>query len=112
MTSKRWDIEIEQGTTFARTIAITLDGGVVVLTGFDALWQLRSESGDLIISLTDTDGLTLHNTLGTIELVIDSADTALFSFTTAVHDLKLTDPSGNVLPRLRGTARLVEAVSA
>lgn len=111
--ANHWDIEIEQGSTFARTLTITKNGSVLNLTNYTALWQIRTsqQAVTALVELTQASGLTLGGTAGTITLLLSSTATGLLAFIWAVHELRLTDPDGNVLPRLRGNVRLTPYIA-
>ena len=47
----------------------------------------------------------------TITLTMTSAQTALFSFPTAVYSMELTDPSGNVITFIQGNLTLIPEVT-
>lgn len=107
------DFVIEQGSTFARTITITKNGSVLNLTGYTVTWQIRSKPQTTtgLVSLVGGSGITLGGPQGTVTILLDAATTVALSFVSAVHELKLVDPDGNVLPRLRGSVRLTPYIN-
>lgn len=111
-----YDYTVEQGTTFRRTITWYNDDAQTVLrdlTGYTARMQIRPTvaSTDVLLSLTNTAGITLGGTAGTIAIVMTDAQTAAFTFTTAVYDLEMITPSGDVIRLIKGTLTLDKEVT-
>lgn len=108
-----YDFTIEQGTTFSRTFTWTdSSNNPINLTGYTAKLSIApAPAGTPYISLTDTSGITLGGSAGTIAVTLTAAQTTAFTFTTAKYDLKLTDASGNVTRLLEGTVTLDDEVT-
>lgn len=115
MTAGRYDIEVDQGTTFRKTITWKDSSSALVnLTGYTARMQVRASfsASTTIASLTTSNGgITLGGTAGTIALYISASDTAAFSTASpsnfadafvGVYDLELVSASGDVTRLLRG----------
>jgi hypothetical protein len=89
-----FNIEVRQGETHpGLQITEYQDAaGTIPLSnvGFAAKMQIRKSKGDdeVIVELTDGDGITLGGVAGTIDITIDSAKTALLS-DGYVYDLRL-----------------------
>lgn len=86
----------------------------VTLTGYTAKMQIRASITDatVILELTDANGkITLNNTTKTISIILTAAETAAFTFGTAVYSLELTDGSGVVTQLVTGTLTLVKEVT-
>ena len=91
------DLNITRGDSFIQSLLWQTSGGDPVdITGFTARMQIRdsSDCGAVRISLTETDGLTLGGTAGTIEIYISPERTATLS-QNGVWDIELTNPSAN-----------------
>lgn len=97
-----------------------ISGGVfeynvpVDLTGYTARMQIRAKLEDTTVIhelTTENSGITLNNTLKTIELTIPATTTAGFTFNTAVYSLELVSSGGIVTPFLNGTLTLVKEVT-
>ena len=88
-----YDFTAGQGETFDRTVTWKIDDAAVNLTGYTARMQIRKthRSASSVVSLTQSSGLTLGGSAGTIRIVISATATA------ALDDGKL---------RLRPRARL------
>lgn len=112
--ANHWDFAIEQGSTFVRTLTITRNGRTLDLTGYRALWQFRPsiQSQTVIIQLTNVSGLTLGGVAGTILMLITASATDAITSYAGVHELRLTDATGAILPRLRGRFWLVPKIAA
>lgn len=96
-----WDLEIEQGATFAQAFDCTVDDPAFTWTGFTARAQIRSEAsatGDLLLDLTDY--LTIEG--GTIHLDIPATVTATLT-RNGRWDLELVQGAG-VVRLLQGRA--------
>jgi hypothetical protein len=95
-------------------------GGVVEwnypvnLTGYTAKMQIREtvDNPTVILELTHLNGgIVIDATSHTITLTMTSAQTAAFTFPTAVYSLELTDTSGNVITFIQGNLTLVAEVT-
>lgn len=115
MTSGRYDIVVDQGSTFRKTITWKdSSGSAVNLTGYTARMQARttmSASSTIVQLTTANGGITLGGSAGTIDLYISDTDTAEFptavpsGFSDAlvgVYDLELISGSGDVTRLLHG----------
>ena len=82
MSASRYDICVERGATYKRTLTLHLDADKTNqrdLSGFTAKLQVRiGEDEDVLLELTETDGLTLGGSAGTIQLVISATRTSGF----------------------------------
>jgi hypothetical protein len=115
MGSGRYDISVDQGSTFRKTITWKDSSNTVVnLTGYTARMQVRPtySSASATVSLTTANGgVVLGGTSGTIQLYISATATAAIptaspsQFSDAfigVYDLELVSPSGDVTRLLNG----------
>lgn len=101
MSAGAYDLVIEQGAVFNRTIYWTTEGATPVpkdLTGYTAKMQIR-ESADSVQVLhemtTDQgDGITITANQGKIALNIPATKSAEFRFLAGVYSLELTPASG------------------
>jgi hypothetical protein len=104
MDPARWNIRTRQGSTF--TLPFTIDDDDVLwdLTGYTARMQIRPyvESPRILLSLTDTDGIALGGTAGSVSVTFSAAVLAGIVPGTHVYDLELVPPSGVVYPILEG----------
>ncbi|GAB2468385.1 hypothetical protein GCM10027187_40730 [Streptosporangium sandarakinum] len=97
MTAATLPLLIEQGATFEHELDVEDDGGPVVLTGYAARMDIRPCAGSAtLLHHLDTraGGITIDGPAARITLLIPSAVTATFAWTSAVYDLLLTAPSG------------------
>lgn len=105
MTPGKYNMLCPQGATFFKQITYTIDDVPVNLTGYIARMQVREtySSPNFIVELTtENGGIALGAALGTIELVIDSADTTLFLPREYVYDLELVSGGGEVYRLIEG----------
>lgn len=107
-------IKIEQGTTFTYPI-IWKPGGVVAdLTGFSARMEIRrSIDSNVVLARLDTDngGIIIDGLLGKITLYLSDAQTSLLKFDSAVYDLELVAPGGEVTRLIEGSVSLSREVT-
>lgn len=108
-----YSTEIYIGDDWKRTIVITdPNGDPVVLTGYSARWQVRSEKLAVVplVSMTTTTGeLVIAGAALTASLT--AAVTKLLPSGAHYHDLELTSPTGVVTSYLAGKMRIVQDVS-
>lgn len=115
MTAGRYDMEVDQGTTFRKTITWKDSSSTPVnLTGYTARMQVRASftsSGTIASLTTSNGGITLGGAAGTVALYISATDTAAFSTASpsqfadafvGVYDLELVSASGDVTRLLHG----------
>ena len=100
----KYNLSIDAGATYQLTVTWTDSAGDPInLTGFTARMKLKSTyGGDALVSLTESDGLTLGAALGTIAIVISDTRTATMAdtdHTKGVYDLEV-ESSGGVTTRL------------
>lgn len=104
-----YNINLDQGATFSRSIVVkNPDGTLYDFTNHTARMQIRSEvdATDVMIELTTENGrIALGGTNGTITLTIDADDTALLQYD-GVYDLEIVNNSGAVNRLLKGAVRL------
>lgn len=94
MLAGRYDLTVEQGSTFNLTLVYKDQRGYVIdLTGYSARMQLRKtvSHGSADLDLTTANGrIVVEGTAGRITLNIAAADTAGLSGT-GVYDLELVN---------------------
>jgi hypothetical protein len=109
MPALKYDLVIEQGSTFRRTIPVLNDAGVPIdLTDWTARGQIRRTYGsevayDLVPCLTvaDTD----------VELVIPAADSSEWAWRSGVYDIEIVDVDGAPTRLLQGTVTVSPEVT-
>ncbi len=109
-----YDLKIRQGATFHRRLTWRdEDGNLRDLTGCEASLMVRRTAidADALLELTDTDGLTLGDDEGTIDIEISAADTEDLDWRRGVYDLRLTFPDDTVVILVEGSVKVVPAVS-
>jgi hypothetical protein len=114
MPAGTFDIFIEQGATFTKLITWKDSvGNPTNLTGFTARLQIREslKAATTIISLTNTAGITLGGTLGTINILISATSTSAITASKGVYDLELQAPDGTVTRLLEGKVTIKPEVT-
>lgn len=118
MSAAKLNFIIDQGATWRYRLVVkagpTEDAPALNLTGYSVRMQIRREvdSALLILELSTSNGrVTITPLTGTIDMYIAATDTAAFYFRTAVYDLELIGPDGEVTRLLRGTVQLIEEVT-
>ena len=106
MSAAKYDIEIEQGATFATTLVWNDSAGDPMdLTGYTAKMHIRRTvaSEDLLLELsTENDRIVLGGALGTVALEIDADTTHEIDWQQAVYDLEVTALDGVVTRLISG----------
>ena len=102
------NLVIDAGATYSLTVTWKDSNDAAInLTSYTARMKLKSRfGGDTLVSLTDTDGLTLGGALGTVAIVISAARTATLcdtDTTKGVYDLEVVSSAGVVTRLLEGT---------
>tara|TARA_R110000824_G_scaffold379270_1_gene571175 strand:- start:53 stop:415 length:363 start_codon:yes stop_codon:yes gene_type:complete len=101
-----WDITLTWYTTIAET-------AVVDLTNYTARMKIRrkqSDSGHLA-SLTNSSGITLGGSAGTIVIKLTDTQTAAITPGPAVYDLEMIDGSGYVRRLIEGSLTFIPSVT-
>lgn len=104
MAAAKYNLYVEQGTTFSKTITWKDSvGNPIDLTGYSAELQIRAsvESTTTFLSLTSTAGITLQPA-GLISILITPAQTRTINARKGIYDLELTAPGGTVRRLLEG----------
>lgn len=100
MTPGKLNLTCPQGSTFSRTLTYKIDDSPVNLTGYTARLQVREYhySDDFITSLTNSSGITLGGSAGTITVLIGASATSEFVPGNYVYDLEIV--TGGTVTRL------------
>ena len=113
-------IPCEQGATFSAQLVWEKENPAgsgtyvpVDITGYTAKMQVRkSEGSPVIIELSTTNlRITLGGSNGTIDLLIDAADTASLTKDKHKYDLFLTDTNGFSTKFVYGTFEVVGRIT-
>ena len=105
---------IEVGANFTRTITWKDNAGSAInITGYTAKMMFRpwQSDGTVLITLTETSGLTLGGSAGTIGISILAAVTGAITVPSGVYDLELISPTGVVTRLLEGSVNFSPAVT-
>jgi len=110
VTAGRVDLYIEQGATYRRTWrwnTVSPDGLTLTpinLTGYIARMQIRrSQGATASVSIsTESGGITLGGTAGTVSIVLTDDQTDVLQPKSAVYDLELEAPNGDVYRFIQG----------
>lgn len=94
----KWKFTIWRGATFRKRLTL-LEGDVNSdpqdLTDYTAVLEvLDTPGGDTLLTLDTNDGILLGGPSGTIEILIDAADTEALLWTQGHYDLLITAPNG------------------
>lgn len=115
MSAGRFDLIIEQGATFRQLFEWHDEhGNLIDVTGMTARMQIRRtyDADTAMVTLTDTDGITLGGIAGTVLVVItDEITQTLSPAVTAVYDIELGTPDGGVERFLEGGVRVTSQVT-
>jgi hypothetical protein len=100
MIPGKLNLSCPQGSTFSKSITYKVDESPVNLTGYEARLQVREffYSPEPVLSLTSQSGITLGASAGTINILINSGDTAALIPGNYVYDLEVV--AGGTVSRL------------
>jgi hypothetical protein len=109
-----YTFEVSQNETVKRTLTWTTNGTAVDLTGYTAKMQVKWATTDAnaLITLTDTSGITLGGSAGTIAITIPYATMQTIPAGYAVYDLQLTSSGGEVTPLIAGDFKIRHEVTS
>jgi len=104
------NIFIDQGTDFSISVDVTdANGGVLNLTGYSTLAQMRKTYSSSTVAATFT---TSHNNDGgTVTMTLGDADTLALDAGRYVYDLNITSSGGVVTRVVEGQAIVTPGVS-
>lgn len=110
-TTRRFDLEINQGATWSCTVPVYAEDGItpLALVGYTAVAQVHEPYDDsAVLHSWTVAGGTMTLSLGQITLDVPAATSAAWTWTFGRWFLKLTAPNGAVTRLLDG-AVLVDA---
>ena len=117
-TAGKLNLTIQQGATFSVQLTYkagsdTASAAAVNLTGYTARLKIRPTwSSDTVhVSLTESDGIALGGSAGTITLSRTPAQTAAYTWRDGVYDLELETPLGVVRRVVEGKVLIVPEVT-
>lgn len=107
MSAGKYSFCIFQGSTFERNMTYSDENGTAVdLTGATIRMQARKtvDSATPLIDIsTDASGITITSAVdGEFQILLTAAETTALDFKTAVYDLEVEFPSGEVRRVLEG----------
>lgn len=101
------DIAIDAGDTWTSTIIWKDSSGAArPLTGYSARMQLRKAPGstEAAVSLTESDGITITEADGRLDILISAARTSALTGGNYVYAVEVESPVGIVTTLVKGTA--------
>lgn len=107
-TTNVYDIIVDQGATLLRSIGLKSSAKQVVpLTGYTGVMEIRylkTESADVILTLTtENGGIEINPTAGTVLIIATPTQTAAIAPGKYVYDLEMTETStGTVTKVIQG----------
>jgi hypothetical protein len=109
MAAAKYNIEIEQGATFSRTIVVTENSSPKNLTGYTGKAQVRkTHGGDLIADFQVTISDAVN---GEITWEMPSATTAQLQERKGVYDLEINDGAAVITRLLKGDVVITPEVT-
>lgn len=97
-------LTIDQGTTVRIPLRWMRDDEPVDLTGATARMEIRTTYGGELLARLDTEngGLVLGGEDGTIQINIPPSMSSAWTVRTAVYDIELVEPNGDIIRLLQG----------
>ena len=106
MPAAYYDLYVEQGATFKRTIRwLDKDDAPIDIVGYTARMQIRRtiKSEEVLVELTTENGrIVIESEPGEFSIIMPAELTAGFEFLRAVYDLEVESPEGVVDRLLKG----------
>lgn len=103
-------LSLVPGATFQLRIVIYNDTAGTVpkdLTGYSAQMVVHSADGVPLLTVTNTDAITLGGTDGTIDIEIEADNTATIDWSYGLYYLSITSPDEIVDIILRGPLKII-----
>lgn len=114
MSAGRYDIEIEQGSTFSLDITYQDTNNAVLdlSSGYTSAMQIRESAGSdtSVLSLTSGVEITLGSTGPNIQVVVGPSVTASLDFDHAFYDLELIQ-AGSTEKIIKGSVKLIREIT-
>lgn len=89
------NFDVVQHSDWTKTLTYNVNGTPFNLTGYGAEMTVWNDSGVKLITLTQSSGIALGGSAGTITLTIDDATLTAIAYGAHNFDLWLIDGSGN-----------------
>ena len=108
-----FDMEIMRGADETFTFIYTDDdGAVIALTDYTAKMQVRDRAGGkLFLTLTDTDGISISDAYGEVQVDFTHAQTLAMDIVNAHYDLWIVSPGSVYTCIARGRFSILESVT-
>jgi len=114
MATVKYKLKIDQGATLRKPFTWKAGGEPVDLTEFTARMQIREtiDAEEVIAELTtENGGIIIGPDPGAFQIHMPATDTAALDFDSAVYDLELVSPTGDVTRILAGDVTLTREVT-
>lgn len=116
MSAFKQNLKIDQGASFSQLVTWkTGDPATLVdLTGCSALAQVRAKVDDAAVLHafdSETGGIILGGTAGTIELLMSDEETAAATWKSGVYDLLISFPGGTKRRLMYGSVTISPGVT-
>jgi hypothetical protein len=108
------NLTFSQGATWKLAMTYTNNNGEPIdLTNYTARMQVRLSytSSTAVLSLTNSNGISLGGALGTIQLLVTATATAAIAADQYVYDLEIESTSGEVSRVVQGTLLVTPEVT-
>ena len=112
MSAGNYDINLEQGSDYTITLTIKDSSGTAIdLTSHTAnMYFSADRDSSLDLTLTESAGLTLGGTAGTVVIVLTDVQVDAFTWSKGQYDLITLDAAGLKTRRLTGAVYISEEV--
>ena len=113
MTPGRFNFVCPQGATFQPVLIYKSDNTPVDLDGYTSRLQVREsfESQDLILSLSEGNGITTGASAGSIAIFVSAEDTSQLISGDHIYDLEIESAEGIVYRLLQGRFNITPEVT-
>ena len=114
MATVKYKLKLDQGATLRKPFTWKAGGEPVDLAEYTGRMQIREtiDAEEVIAELTsDNGGIIIGPDVGTFTLYMSATETAALDFDSAVYDVELQSPNGDVTRILAGDVTLTREVT-
>lgn len=100
----KYEMVVDQGSTFTKEITVKVGTTVVDVTGFEARMQVRTwfDADETILDLDTSNYITVGGVDGKIDINVPATVMAEVPYGIFVYDFEIESPEGEVLRLIMG----------
>lgn len=110
MSAGKYNIDIEQGADWGRTLQLYAEDAVMPLTGYSFAGKIRQEKGSTLTMAVFTTAIT-NAAQGIIYISLANSVTSTLTAGTAYYDVEMTYPDSTKIRLLEGMINITREVT-